>query len=124
MAGPTITFLTKTGNAQLVEHFKTATGFIFPSLDDFGIVAVEALAAGTPLIAYKGGGALDYVLPGKTGQFFGHQTVESLVKSLESFKPDSYDQTALRQTAKEFAPTVFRKKMKAFVSECVKKAND
>jgi glycosyltransferase involved in cell wall biosynthesis len=119
MAGPTITFLTKTGNAQLVEHFKTATGFIFPSLDDFGIVAVEALAAGTPLIAYKGGGALDYVLPGKTGQFFGHQTVESLVKSLESFKPDSYDQAALRQTAKEFAPPVFRKKMKAFVSECL-----
>jgi glycosyltransferase involved in cell wall biosynthesis len=124
MAGPTITFLTKTGNAQLVEHFKTATGFIFPSLDDFGIVAVEALAAGTPLIAYKGGGALDYVLPGKTGQFFGHQTVESLVKSLSSFKTDSYDQAALRQAAKEFSPAAFRKKMAAFVSNCLKKAND
>ena len=49
-----------------------------PNMDDFGIVAVEAMAAGTPVIAYNKGGALDYVVPGKTGLFFEKQTVKEL----------------------------------------------
>ena len=51
-------------------------GFIICSYEDFGIVPVEAMAAGTPVIAYKAGGALDYVMP-KTGKFFEEQTVDS-----------------------------------------------
>jgi glycosyltransferase involved in cell wall biosynthesis len=56
--------------------------FIFPGIDDFGISAVEALAAGTPVIAYKDGGALDYIIEGRSGIFFEKQNPESLCKSM------------------------------------------
>ena len=70
MSSRTITFLTGVNDLNIVEHFQSSLAFIFPNVDDFGIVAVEALAAGTPVIAYKKGGALDYIEDGKNGIFF------------------------------------------------------
>src|SRR3989344_706634 len=60
MAGHNVTFLTNVSDEEIPEKFARAEAFIFPGIDDFGIVAVEALAGGTPVIAYKAGGALDY----------------------------------------------------------------
>ncbi|MDB5165957.1 MAG: hypothetical protein JWM37_29, partial [Candidatus Saccharibacteria bacterium] len=62
MAGPTVTFVIEPDDAAVAARMQKAQAFIFPGLDDFGIVAVEALAAGTPVVAYKGGGALDYII--------------------------------------------------------------
>lgn len=116
MAGPSVTFLTKTGDPELAEHLQSALGFIFPSLDDFGIAAVESLAAGTPVIAYKDGGALDYVT-NKTGVFFEKQTVDSLVQALENFKPESYDRQAIVKAAQEFSPEHFQKQLQEFLEK-------
>ncbi len=86
LAGPTVSFLPNASDEEVVKAFQHAEGFIFPGVDDFGIVAVEAIAAGCPVIAYKDGGALDYVVPEKTGIFFEKQTVNSLVEALSRFK--------------------------------------
>src|ERR1700721_3086766 len=83
IAGRTITFLTGVNDLNIVEHFQSSLAFIFPNADDFGIVAVEALASGTPVIAYKKGGALDYIKEGKNGLFFDKQTVDVLAKAIE-----------------------------------------
>ena len=84
IAGPTIQFLPKASDKDVIHAFQHAEAFIFPGVDDFGIVAVEAMAAGCPVIAYKDGGALDYVVEGKTGVFFTRQTVSSLSETLAS----------------------------------------
>lgn len=86
-AGSSITFNPQASDKDIVDAFRASEAFIFPGLDDFGIVAVEALAAGCPVIAYRDGGALDYVVPGKTGQFFQKQSIDSLTKALQNFKP-------------------------------------
>lgn len=87
LAGRSVTFKTNVSDEELTQALQSAEGFIFPGIDDFGIVAVEALSAGCPVIAYKNGGALDYITPGKTGYFFDIQTVSSLAQVLKSFKP-------------------------------------
>ena len=107
MAGPTITFTGRVSDEELARLFAAAEGFIFPSFEDFGIAPVEALAAGTPLIAYQAGGALDYVTP-ETGIFFTEQTTESLVKALKTCEPDAYKKTKLRQAAAAYSPRKFR----------------
>jgi len=102
-AGQSIRFLTNVSDAQLAHHFHLAQAFIFPNLDDFGITAVEAQSAGAPVIAYKAGGALDYITPGKTGAFFDEQTVDSLAQALKSFKSSKYDSAAIQQSAEQYS---------------------
>jgi glycosyltransferase involved in cell wall biosynthesis len=120
LAGRKVTFLTNVSDAEMVNHFSTALGFIFPGLDDFGIVAVEALASGTPLIAYKKGGTLDYTTS-KTGVFFEKQTVKSLVDALSSFNPNRYDPDEIADFAKQFSTAAFASNMRAAIAEAVAK---
>jgi glycosyltransferase involved in cell wall biosynthesis len=87
--------------------FQKAEAFIFPGIDDFGIVAVEAMAAGTPVIAFKDGGALDYVKEGTTGLFFEEQTVESLCEAIKKFdskmfKPEEITKSTTKYSVKKF----------------------
>ena len=107
LAGPTITFATATSDEQVVRHMQTAQAFLFASEDDFGITPIEAMAAGTPVIAYRAGGALDYVKPGVTGDFFDKQTAESLSKTLKNFKPSKYDSRAIQKAANRFSADNF-----------------
>jgi glycosyltransferase involved in cell wall biosynthesis len=117
MAGRSVTFLTNVSDEDMRTHFESALAFIFPGLDDFGIVPVEAMAAGTPVIAYKAGGALDYVVPGKTGEFFEKQTGKSLQTVLENFKPDKYKPEVLAAKAAEFSPKVFQERMRQVIRQ-------
>jgi glycosyltransferase involved in cell wall biosynthesis len=116
LAGPTITF---TGfvsdDSQVAAYVAGAEAFIFPGLDDFGIAPVEALASGTPVIAYHGGGALDYVIPGVSGEFFEEQTVESLIEALKRFDSSKYTPEDIKKFADTFSIEQFRKNMTSFV---------
>jgi glycosyltransferase involved in cell wall biosynthesis len=94
----------------------SATGFLFASCEDFGIVPVEAMAAGVPVIAYKAGGALDYVVPGKTGLFFEEQSVESLAKVMQEFDANKFKRTDLVAKAQEFSQANFTRKFQDFIS--------
>ena len=84
-------------------------------MEDFGIVPVEAQAAGTPVIAYGVGGARETVVDGETGLFFGEQTVESLCAAIEEFEGRSWDGAACRLNARRFSRDVFRAGMSAIL---------
>ena len=121
MAGKNVTFLSGKSDEEFVHYFKTSLAFIFPGLDDFGIVAVEALAAGTPVIAYGAGGAKDYVNPGRNGLLFGEQTVESLVKALGTFSSSKFDHQNIQNSAQKFSSKNFRSNFEQFVDSHLKK---
>jgi len=117
LAGPTVTFAGRVSDTELAKLAASAEAFIFPSLEDFGIAPVEALAAGTPVIAYKAGGALDFVIPGKTGEFFTEQTVKSLVTALQNFKPRTYDHADISQFAEKFSAQNFKANVSRFIKD-------
>lgn len=115
IAGPSVTLAGFVPDDELPALMAGAQGFIFASFDDFGITPIEALAAGTPLIAYKAGGALDYVIEGKTGIFFEAQTVGSLVTALETFAHKKLKNNDMRVMANSFSPQIFQQKMQQFI---------
>lgn len=117
MAGSTVRFLGYVPDTDLPDLIARCQAFLFPGLEDFGIAPVQAQACGRPVIAYHGGGALDTVIPGVTGEFFGDQTVESLIEVLSSFDPGHYDPAVIRNHALQFDSTVFRARMRQIVRE-------
>lgn len=125
LAGPTITFTGRIPDDELVQRAQQAEAFLFPNEEDFGIAAVEALAAGTPVIAYKKGGALDIVQEGETGLFFTEQTVDSLVDALQRFKklrahnPTVFLPATLHRKAKRFDEGLFATKIQSIVARTI-----
>lgn len=114
IAGRSVTFLTNVSDEQIAERFGESKAFIFPGVDDFGIVAVEAMAAGTPVIAYKAGGALDYVNK-STGVFFDEQTAESLAEAMEEASNKTFDHLSIASSAKQFSPKAFVDKVQNYI---------
>lgn len=119
LAGKSVTFLGRVSDAVIEEEFARAEALIFPGLDDFGITPVEAMAAGTPVIAYRAGGALDYVKPGVTGEFFEKQTVTELARALRQFNGASYSSAAVRAYAQKFSKEKFQVQIKHLVTRCL-----
>jgi glycosyltransferase involved in cell wall biosynthesis len=117
LAGRSVTFLSNVSDEEMAGHFQSAEAFLFPGLDDFGISPLESMAAGTPVIAYKAGGALDYVIPGKTGEFFDKQTTKSLISVLESFRSSHYNVANLEAKAAEFTPGIFIHNMQEIIKK-------
>lgn len=121
LAGPTIEFLESVNDQEILAHLAGAEAFLSASFEDFGIAPLEGIAAGTPVIAYGKGGVQDYVVPGKTGQFFDEQTVESLVEVLKSFDASKFNPREVAQFAEQFSEENFRTRINDFVSSQLKK---
>lgn len=119
LAGPTINFKGYVSDSEIVDLLHSAEAFIFPGLDDFGIAPVGAMAAGTPVIAYKNGGSLDYINK-ETGIFFDKQSVDSLVKALEEFPKHSFNPKSIQKEAEKFSPEKFQQAIHKFIQERVK----
>ncbi len=121
LAGPTITFAGRVSDEELVRLSHTHKAFLFPNEEDFGISAVEALAAGLPVIAYKKGGALDIVQDGETGVFFENQTVEELAAAIEKcdqlIKDGAFRASTLHRKSKRFDKGFFATKMRKIVED-------
>ncbi len=109
LAGKTVTFLGHVPDEELQREIASAKAFIFPGVDDFGIAPVEAMAAGTPIIAYRDGGALDYIVEGKTGAFFDEQSLTSLALTLHDFKSSDYSADDIKKAAQKFSIKNFHK---------------
>ncbi len=116
MAGSSISFKPWVSDDDIVKAFQSAEGFIFPGTDDFGIVAVEALAAGCPVIAYKDGGTLDYITPGRTGEFFEKQTSASLADTLKIFRPSEFKQASIVASAEKFNTRTFMSHIQSYLA--------
>jgi glycosyltransferase involved in cell wall biosynthesis len=112
-AGPDAEFLGFVPDAELGDLVAGARALLFPGAEDFGIVPVEAQAAGVPVIAYGVAGVLDSVLDGETGVFFAEQTPEALAAAILAFEELSLDEGAIRDNARRFAPERFRERIAA-----------
>jgi len=117
LAGPTITFTGRVSDEELVKRAQSAKAFLFPNEEDFGISAVEALAAGTPVIAYAKGGALDIVQDGETGVLFKTQSVPSLVEAIKKADKINFLPATLHRKAKRFDKGLFATKMRKVVQD-------
>lgn len=115
LAGPTVEFLGYVSDDDLPDLMARCKAFIFPGLEDFGITPVQAQAAGRPVIAYGGGGALDTVIPGKTGVLFSEMTVESLMVAMQGFDASAYNARIIRAHAEQFDTALFKTQITDYV---------
>lgn len=121
LAGPETTFLGATSAERLQDMYRRCRALLMPGIEDFGIVPVEAMACGAPVLAVGAGGALDTVRPGVTGEYVpvgsDEQLVAALAALMRDFDSAAYDPTKIRDHALGFAPEVFRARMAATVTE-------
>lgn len=117
IAGSTISFFPNSSDAAVAVALGGAKAFLFPSEEDFGMVQVGALAAGTPVIAYKKGGATEIIEDGKNGVFFEQQTIESLVSAIKRFEKLSFTPSTLHRNSKRFDKSLFITKMRKIVRD-------
>ncbi len=117
LAGPTVEFLGYVPEEDLPDLMARCRAFLFPGREDFGITPLQAGAAGRPVIAFRGGGALDTVIPGVTGELFAEQTVDSLAAALRAFDPARYDPARIRAHALKFDSQVFAAQITAYVEQ-------
>lgn len=108
LAGPTVRFLGRLPDAEVARLYAGCRGVIFPGEEDFGLVPLEANAAGRPVVAYQAGGALDTVVNGKTGVFFPVQSVEALCQAVRECESMVWRPALLRRHAEGFRESVFR----------------
>lgn len=112
-----IEFLGELNSEKLKKYYQNCKALIFPQEEDFGIVALEAMACARPVIAYRGGGALESVLEGKTGVFFDEQRVDSLVETIKNFNSSEFSPDFIRSHALKFDKEIFKKKIKDFIEK-------
>ena len=109
-AGPNISFLGKVPFDTLRHHFARCRALIFPGEEDFGIIPVEVMASGRPVIAYGRGGVLDTVADGQTGLLFHEQTVDGLIAAVEHYENEvenGLDPSRLVAQANRFDESAF-----------------
>ncbi len=116
-----VEFLPLMKREELAQYLAGAKGYLFPSMEPFGIAPVEALAAGCPVIAYGEGGARDYVEDGKNGVLFEKQTAKSLAEAILKFEKMKFNREKVAKTAVKFGEARFDKEIKDFVKKCEKK---
>ncbi|MCX6807891.1 MAG: glycosyltransferase [Patescibacteria group bacterium] len=116
LAGHKTEFLGWVSDDKLPELVAGARAFIFPALEDFGIVPLEAAAAGVPTIAFGQGGSLETVKKGVSGEFFYEQSVDAVVEVLSNFDSNKYSKEAMQKWADEFSEEIFQKKFKDMVA--------
>jgi glycosyltransferase involved in cell wall biosynthesis len=120
LAGATVEMLGWRSDPDVRDHFARCRAVIFPGEEDFGIVPVEAIACGKPVVAFARGGALETVIDRqdlKTGVLFNEQTTDSLVDAVERLDKTTFDPQAMRSFALGFDKEIYKQKMKEFIMQ-------
>ena len=115
MAKSNIEFLGRVPDSKLALYYSKCQAFIFPQEEDFGIVAIEAMASGRPVIAYRGGDIPEHMEEGKTGIFFESQNKESIVEAIKKYKTCSFNPAYIRQKSLKFDKEIFKSKIKNYI---------
>ena len=123
LANRNIQFLGIVSEKQKARILSKARAFINPQEEDFGIAAVESMSAGTPVIAYKSGGALETVEHEKTGIFFDTQSWEALALAVMSFKHNEFDPIKIKEHAQKFSSKRFKAEIKKFIGNIAENKN-
>ena len=119
LAGPNIEFLGRVPDEELARYYAECRAFVFPQEEDFGIVAMEALASGRPVIAYRGGDIEERIEEGVSGVFFDEQTPEAIMDAVSRFMDDDYDSDRIREKALPFDKEAFKRIIREYVEEAV-----
>jgi glycosyltransferase involved in cell wall biosynthesis len=104
------------GDAKIAEYYSGCKALIFPGEEDFGIVPLEAMASGKPVIAFAKGGALETVVENQTGIFFKEQTKESLIDTVNRFDSEKFNADDIHRNALKFDREIFRDRLKEYFS--------
>jgi len=111
-----IEFLGRVTEEEKARLYSAAEAFINPQEEDFGITAVESMASGRPVIAYRQGGATETIIENKTGIFFDIQTPEVLVETIKSFNPAAFNPQEIKAHAQKFSVDNFKRQMSEFIA--------
>jgi glycosyltransferase involved in cell wall biosynthesis len=118
IAGPSVEFLGAVTDEELNTLYAGAKAFLFPAEDeDFGIVPIEAMGHGVPVIAHRSGGPTETIIENKTGVFFDDLTVESLCEAIMKVQKMTFDKKSIRKQAEKFSKTIFQQKIKEIVTQ-------
>jgi glycosyltransferase involved in cell wall biosynthesis len=116
LAGPQTQFLGRQSDSQVNHYASRCRALLFTGEEDFGMVPLEVNAAGRPVIAFRGGGAMETVVDGITGVFFDQATSASLEAAMEDFESRRWHQQTLRKHAEKFDRSVFTFRILQFLS--------
>jgi len=120
IAKDNIKFLGFISDEEKIKYLQSAQAFIFPGEEDFGIVQVEAMAAGTPVIAYRKGGSTESIIENQTGLFFDRQDPNDLINIIKTFQQrPQFNQSDCVERSLDFDESVFHQKMKNLVDYAV-----
>jgi glycosyltransferase involved in cell wall biosynthesis len=119
IAGPMVEFLGRVDDEELKKYYSKCEAVIFPQEEDFGIVAIEALAMGKPLIAYRGGDIPEHMEEEKMGVFFDEQTSAAIISAINKFQKNEYAGEYIRSRVLKFDREMFKEKMKSFIEKAV-----
>jgi glycosyltransferase involved in cell wall biosynthesis len=108
---PTAEFVGRVSDADLARLYERARAFVMPAVEEFGIVAVEAHAAGRPVLGAAAGGALEIVLPGKTGVLVPPRDLEATAAAMHDVDWDWFDPAVVRARAEEFSTAAFQRRL-------------
>ncbi|MEJ7784696.1 MAG: glycosyltransferase [Solirubrobacteraceae bacterium] len=118
-AGPTVRFLGRLPDAEITALFESCRAFCLPGAEDFGITPVEANAAGKPVVAFAGGGALETIEEGVTGTFFRKHSVEALLAAIASCDSLSAPPEQIARHARRFSSRAFRERLASVLAEAI-----
>ncbi|MFA7662289.1 MAG: glycosyltransferase [Patescibacteria group bacterium] len=119
LAKDNIEFLGGVDDATKAKYLSHCKALIHPQEEDFGITAVEAMASGRPVIAYRGGGILETMIENETGVFFDEQTWEDLANKIITFDQAQFDPQKIKAQAEKFSRERFEREILGFVNKVV-----
>ncbi len=120
LAGPRTEFVGRVDEATKIDLYQHAIGFVHPQVEDFGITAVEAMAAGKPVIAHAHGGAEETVKEGVTGRYLSVQCWQDIAEAVLRFDPSLYDPTQIRAHAQQFSKGVFLNQIQSLIDQTLR----
>ena len=119
LAGPSVSFTGWLPDEAIRDHYRRCRFLVFPGEEDFGIVPVEAMACGTPVLAFGRGGVTETVVEGKTGLFFSAQTPDALNTCRTEAESMPWDAAAIQQRAENFSQQAFVTNLHVSITRCL-----
>ena len=102
---------------KMIDYMQKAKAFVYAAIEDFGIVPIEAMSCGTPVVALDDGGTAETVIDGKNGVHFKNQTKEDIIKAIDRFENMNFDYKDISLSSQKYSEERFKKEFKSFVED-------